>query len=104
MEVLNKDFESSGFKFTKKNITYTGNTSWYNVLQNSNEEIEMKAALRSGNAATLNIYIANPGSGLLGWAIFPSQYAGHPLDDDVIILDQSLPGGSAEPYNKGKRF
>ncbi len=89
------------FRFVLAGVTRTTNTSWYNMGYNSAAESQAKAALRQGNAATLNIYSANPGGGLLGWATFPSSYASNPSKDGVVILYSSVPGGTAAPYNLG---
>jgi hypothetical protein len=61
----------------------------------------MKNALRKGTADDLNIYSCNPSNGILGYATFPSSYSRSPSLDGVVILDQSMPGGTAKPYNLG---
>ncbi|HEY5933980.1 MAG TPA: zinc metalloprotease, partial [Kofleriaceae bacterium] len=75
--------------------------AWYTVGYGSSEEAAMKAALRQGEEDALNIYLANLGDGLLGWATFPWDGAPAGSMDGVVVLTESLPGGSAVPYNEG---
>ena len=89
------------FRFELAGTTRTTNATWYNSCDASGIEAQMKSALRRGGAETLNIYSCNPGSGLLGWATFPSWYVDDPDSDGVVVLDQSLPGGNAAPYDLG---
>jgi Pregnancy-associated plasma protein-A len=101
MQVLNEAFAHAGFSFVLAGIDRTTNSDWYTMSPGSAEEKQAKAALRIGSADDLNIYTANPGGGLLGWATFPSSYSKRPEMDGTVVLFSSLPGGSAKPYHLG---
>ena len=78
----------------------TANNSWYSLGYGSSAESAMKAALRQGDATDLNVYTAELGGGLLGWATFPDSYASSPSNDGIVLLVSSLPGNSG-PYGEG---
>ena len=101
MTVLNNAYAGMGVKFQLISVDRTTNSTWYTMSPGSTAEAQAKAALRKGTADDLNIYTANPGGGLLGWATFPSSYAGAKSKDGVVLLYSSLPGGTASPYNLG---
>jgi hypothetical protein len=101
MNVLNAAYAPWGWSFNLVATDRTTNQTWYTAGPGTSAEGAMKDALRQGSADDLNIYSSNPGGGLLGWATFPSSYAGNPSDDGVVILFSSVPGGSAAPYNLG---
>jgi hypothetical protein len=101
MQVLNDAFAGTGFQFNLVQTTRTTNATWYTMGYGSTAEKQAKAALRQGGANALNLYSANLGGGLLGWATFPSSYASKPSEDGVVLLYSSVPGGSAAPYNEG---
>ncbi len=89
------------YRFVLTSVDRTTNASWFNMVPGSAAEAQAKAALHVGGANVLNFYTANPTDGTLGWATFPWWYAGDPIDDGVVCLYSSLPGGSASPYNLG---
>lgn len=114
IDVLNKAFagEDQGeigettsyatpYRFTLDGITVTYDSDWYNNCRTSSVEEAMKTKLRVGDARTLNVYSCNPSGGVLGWATFPSWYASDPSYDGVVILTDSMPGGTAVNYNEG---
>jgi hypothetical protein len=109
VDVLNASYggETGGvntpFRFFLAGIDRTTNSEWFTATPGSFAERAMKSALRIGDANTLNIYTNNSGSvsSILGWGSFPQLYKTAPLMDGVVIDYQTLPGGSAHPYNEG---
>ncbi|WP_437607088.1 zinc metalloprotease [Sorangium sp. So ce834] len=99
--VLNDAYATTRFSFVLASVDRTTNATWYTMSLGSVAERQAKTALRKGGPDHLNLYTANLGGGLLGWATFPKDYAAKPSDDGVVILYSSLPGGSAAPYNLG---
>ena len=99
--VLNDSFAAQGWSFNLVATTRTTNPAWFTMTPGTIAEAQAKTALRQGTADDLNIYSANPGDSLLGWATFPWTYQATPSDDGVVLLYSSLPGGSAVPYNLG---
>lgn len=109
MEVLNDSFTGSTadeaadtpFRFELTETTWTVDAAWAQVTPGKVEK-DMKSALHQGDSETLNVYSADIGGGLLGWAYFPKGYNnGRDFIDGVVILDESMPGGTAAPYNGG---
>ena len=90
------------FRFAKKSVDYTKNDDWYdwsNPDVDPADDEEAKAALHKGGYDDLNIYITGLSDGLLGYAYFPNEAT--LVQDGVVVLNESLPGGSAAPYNEG---
>ena len=106
MDVLNTAYAgqndgavaASPFQFRLDDVQVHENDAWYAVTPGSVEK-EMKAATRVGGKETLNIWSANIGDDLLGWATFPARKL--TTNDGVVILDESMPGGDAGIYSLG---
>lgn len=91
---------ATGFSFNLVGVTRTVNERWHNMLIQSREEREAKAALRRGGPETLNIYLT-AGGGYLGWATFPSSYSSQPSQDGIVVDFRSLPHGPYAEYSEG---
>lgn len=100
IDTLNSAFAASGYAFYISSVDTTANNSWYNVSGGATE-MAMKQALAIDPAHTLNFYLANLGGGLLGWAWLPWSFPEDNYMHGVVILNSSLPGGTAFPYNEG---
>jgi hypothetical protein len=99
--VLNDAFSGSGFSFHIASVDYTEDPSWYTMSLGTTAEAHAKSALHMDCQTFLNIYIAAPAGGYLGWATFPADMHEDPLLDGVVLLNGTLPGGDAAPYNQG---
>ena len=86
------------FTFALQGIDFSYNDAWYGVVPGGVEK-EMKTATRTGGKNTLNVWTANIGQDLLGWATFPKKSLD--VNDGVVILDESMPGGTAGKYALG---
>jgi hypothetical protein len=108
MTVLHDAYVASGFNFVYGGTDRTNEPAWFEGLVPGGQEKAMKTALHKGGYWDLNVYTADLGAGLLGWATFPVKNAkGTKLAmDGVVIYHESLPGGTADfgtdaVYNQG---
>jgi hypothetical protein len=111
MRVLNDGFDGrtsataadTPFFFKLASVDRTANDDWYDWADpdvDPSDDVDAKTALHQGGWADLNIYIAALGDGLLGYSDFPGGDRLLTLDG-LVLLNDSLPGGSAAPYNEG---
>jgi hypothetical protein len=87
------------FEFKLKKVNRVVNPAWSPILSETPAEVQMKRQLRVGGPETLNIYVGIVDPGLLGWATYPERKI--TKYDGAVILSESLPGGTAAPYNEG---
>ena len=106
MQVLNDSFSGqtggadTGFTFTLAGVTRTTSSKWFNLTSNAKDQ-EIKAALKVGGPETLNIYTADLGNKLLGYAYLAQDAGAVGVLDGVVVHYQSLPGGPFVQYSEG---
>jgi hypothetical protein len=105
--ILNRDYQGTDLDFRLNVVNRILSPDWFNnVAPGNDQQTDMKDSLREGDAKTLNVYTVgfnnDDARGLLGYATFPADYNGNPLDDGVVLLHSSLPQGSSAPYNLGR--
>jgi hypothetical protein len=97
--LLNRTYAPASIEFKIADVNLHENQSWFTHEPGSDAEIEMKTTLGTDTAGSLNMYTAEPGGGLLGYATFPWWYADTPQLDGVVIHHASLPDASrAQPW------
>lgn len=101
ISVLNGAFQGTNFSFSLASVDRTNNNRWMTHRAGSRDERQMKQTLAIDPATTLNFYVCDLGQGLLGYARFPWDYPEDSYWHGVVVLNESLPGGSAAPYNLG---
>jgi hypothetical protein len=111
ISVLNKAYagksssksKKTPFSFKLKSIDKTKNSSWYSwnapTETSVGDDVAPKETLHKGGPDDLNLYVASLVGGVLGYATFPDDTT--LLRDGVVVLNESLPGGKAKPYDKG---
>jgi hypothetical protein len=91
VDLLNSAYAPASLEFKILEVNQHENEAWFYHQPGTDAETEMKTELGKDTAGSLNIYTAQPGGGLLGYATFPWWYAGSPQLDGVVIHHASLP-------------
>ena len=91
----------TGYTFVLASVDRTNSRKWFGMTPGSSREAQAKNALAIDQNNSLNLYTANPGGGLLGWATFPWDLQANGKRDGVVIHYGSVPGGYLSPYNLG---
>ncbi len=101
--VLNNAYGAYGitFDYQEDDVKNVDNPVWYEMDFGSCAEREAKTQLHASPERNLNFYTAGLNGGLLGWATFPWDMEGNRDMDGVVVLDASLPGGVAKPFDLG---
>ncbi|KXJ96067.1 metalloprotease [Microdochium bolleyi] len=100
IKALNTAYAPHDISFKLVSTDFTTNSGW---AQDS-DEMAMKKKLRKGAYKDLNLYfVETPADGALGYCYFPvSNPSSQDLTTDgCTIMAQSVPGGTAAPYNLG---
>jgi hypothetical protein len=111
LSVVNQAFNGSGFSFQLQNVTYTDDPVLFSGVNRRNRGsllVDKQRTLRVGGAEVLNAYILHP-QDFMGMGTFPYRTMTDPAkqnlrkfaEDGVIVDYETLPGGTAFPYNLG---
>ncbi|KAJ4258995.1 hypothetical protein NW762_008083 [Fusarium torreyae] len=105
LKALNDAYAPHDVSFNLIDTTFTTNAQW----AAGNGEVAMKRQLRQGDYSTLNIYLVDvaklDGYDALGYCFFPEPNVSTGSEtfirDGCVVVAETVPGGTAEPYNLG---
>ncbi|KAL7412585.1 hypothetical protein BDY24DRAFT_331467, partial [Mrakia frigida] len=103
VEVLNREFASTGIQFVRQTYQYWRNKEWFegvdldpSTLYANELDVAMKEALHHDNGpGELNIYsVGSPvknASRATGWARYPTDYTSDPAGDGIVVRHWTFP-------------
>ncbi len=92
IDVLGRAFAVGQWRFELAGIDRRVNRNWVPMRAGSPEEVAVKSTLRRGTPRDLDLYIVDPGNGVLGYATYPTDYRSAPKHDGVVVHPEVLPG------------
>jgi hypothetical protein len=92
--LLNRTFAPANIQFKIVDVNLHENSAWFRHEPGTDGEIEMKTELGKDTTRSLNVYTAEPGGGLLGYATFPWWLQERPQLDGVVLHHASLPNAA----------
>ena len=99
LALLNRIYAPAGLAFTIADARLHENKAWFTHEPGSHGEIAMKTELGKYTARNLNIYTAEPGGALSGYATLPWSRASAPERDGIVVHHASFPepSGASAP-------
>jgi len=97
IDVLNAAYSGTPFKFRLASVDKTLNVSWFNMVQDSADEVLAKSRLGIKRKEVLNFYTGGGGN----WSTFPWDVSAELDLDGVVCTFSTLPGGSSSSNNEG---
>ena len=101
MAVLNRAYKKYGFRFKIVSFEKVKAKKFKVFNYSKKEGTKVFRNRNKGKKNALNLYTANLPKNLLGVATLPGPWSGRKDSNWAVFLPDSLPGGSAAPYNKG---
>lgn len=98
--LLNRIYAPAQVAFAIAEARLHENKAWFTHEPGSRAEIAMKTELGQDTAHALNIYTAEPGGGLSGYATFPWSFAKSPERDGIVVHHASLPDAVDSSVNE----
>ena len=92
---------NTGYAFVLAGIDRHLDLSWFRMTPSSKSEIDAKNALAIDPRGALNIYVCEPGEGLLGWGTLPWSLQANTPQDGVVVHYGTLPRGGLGPFGFG---
>lgn len=109
IRILNRAYRKSAFRFELAAVDRTDRKRWFRRclafggrggLRRPYRKMTRRLAVDP--STTLNVYTCDLlGEDLLGFAMFPWFFLGESPHDGVVVDYRTLPGGGAEPYDRG---
>ena len=102
LDTLNAAFAPVGLRFALALVERVENPAWYADLRlGSAQEGDMMRQLARDPARTLNLYTASLALDYLGWASLPDAASETDPLQGVVVLNETVPGGTAVPFDRG---
>ncbi|KAI5362483.1 Putative peptidase M43, pregnancy-associated plasma-A [Septoria linicola] len=102
--VMNEAYAGMGLTFVLRSTDFTVNNQWAAANIQTTAERNMKTALKKGSYGELDLYFTTDiPNQTLGWCYFPvaNPSSSELILDGCVNLADSMPGGSAAPFNLG---
>ncbi|KXT16178.1 hypothetical protein AC579_888 [Pseudocercospora musae] len=103
-QTMNRAYSDMGFTFSLMSTDFTVNNQWAASSLGSSAERAMKTALKRGSYGELDLYFTTDvPNRILGWCYFPvsNPSSSELILDGCVNLADSMPGGTAAPFNLG---